>query len=220
MIKITPVVKNLLIINILMFFGTIMWQPNPTGTTLWDWGRLSLAMFYPASDFFNPFQIITHMFMHADAMHLIFNMFGLYMFGSALESNLGKNKFLKFYLIAGFGALAFHLLAMWIQINFLHANDINIHIPMLGASGALYGVMVGFGMKYPNAKMGLLFLPIMVKAKYFIPAILAFDLYSGLTGSSIFGHGNIAHFAHLGGALTGFILSLFIKKDDQFTRWN
>jgi membrane associated rhomboid family serine protease len=195
MLRITDVVKNLIIINVIMYFGTLMLMGD---------SRILLAMFPPGTEYFNPYQIISHMFMHADLMHLFFNMFGLFMFGPPLESLWGTKKFLFFYLAAGFGALAIHLITGYLGIQEMGG-------PVLGASGALYGVLVGYGMNFPNAKLALIFFPVPVAAKYFIPGLLVLDLLGGFTGFSIFGQ-NIAHFAHVGGAIFGFLMIMYWRK--------
>jgi rhomboid family protein len=195
MLRITDVVKNLIIINVIMYFGTLILMGD---------NRILLAMFPLGTEYFKPYQVITHMFMHADLMHLFFNMFGLFMFGPPLESLWGPKKFLFFYLVAGFGALAIHLITGYLGLQ-------EISNPVLGASGALYGVLVGYGMNFPNAKLALIFFPVPVAAKYFIPGLLALDLLGGFTGFSIFGH-NIAHFAHVGGAVFGFLMIIYWQK--------
>ncbi len=220
MYQITDVVKHLIIINILVFvasmafFGDVSPEifselaSRPDGSRFMEWQRNILAMFYPGSVYFKPYQIVTHMFMHGDLMHLFFNMFGLFMFGPPLEASWGSNKFLKFYFIAGFGAIAIHILATYIEMNFFGSPYWTANIPVVGASGALYGVLVGYGLLFPNAKLALIFVPIPIKAKYFIPGLLALDLLGGFTGISIFGQ-NIAHFAHVGGAIFGFLMVMY-----------
>ncbi len=194
--------------------------------------------------------------MHGGFMHIAFNMYALYAFGTPLERMWGRNKFLFFYFSAGLGAALLHtgvnyyyfqegLNAIvnsgvsestvmeivssgqynteWYNIagkttidNFLSAY----HTPAVGASGAIYGILVAFGMSYPNSELFLLFLPVPIKAKYFIPVLIALDLFSGITGYGIFGQG-IAHFAHVGGALVGFLMMWYWKKN-QFNnnRWD
>lgn len=231
--QITDVVKNLLIINVIIFFGTMF-----LGAEIKDW----LVAYFPASLHFKPVQVVTHMFNHGSPTHLFFNMFALFMFGPPLETMWGPKKFLFFYLTAGFGAIALHYgvdLFKYSQIigqvdsgtyneilnkgreimyggqqytnEALASLNGILNRPVVGASGAIYGLLVGFGMLFPETKLGIIFLPIQFKAKYFIPGILALDFIGGFTGFSIFGQG-IAHFAHIGGALTGFLLLTYWNK--------
>lgn len=229
MLQITDVVKSLLIINVIVFFGVMFLPEN-----FQDWFKL----YHPVSDHFQPLQLVTHMFNHGGPMHLFFNMFGLFMFGPPLESLWGPKRFLLFYLICGFGAAALHLGVGYYECYQLLAEaDVSsfqefrfnyeqrgvryseslldqarsVLIPVVGASGALYGVLVGYGMHFPNAKLALIFFPVPVAAKYFIPGLLLLDFIGGFTGFSIFGQ-NIAHFAHIGGALFGFIMILSWQK--------
>lgn len=247
--NITPVVKQLLIINIIFFIGSQLVLP----------ANDLFALSYFENNHFRFWQPLTHMFMHANVMHIAFNMFALYSFGSTLEHFWGGKKFLFFYISCGLGAMLLHTA---INYYFYH-NGLNILIDSgikksdilsllnkemydknwtsilgqngldsfggafiakaLGASGAVYGLLVAFAFMFPSAQLGLMFIPVPIKAKYFVPGILAVDLFLGLKGSSIFGAGStgIAHFAHLGGALTGFIMMWYWKKN-QFNknRWN
>ncbi|MCB0641123.1 MAG: rhomboid family intramembrane serine protease [Phaeodactylibacter sp.] len=202
MLRVTDVVRHLLIINVLMFVGTMF---------MGDWERLRwLAMFYPTSEFFMPTQIVTHMFMHANFSHLFFNMFGLYMFGPPLESLWGPKRFLFYYLFTGLGALALHLFVSYLEINgyFGSGGQLLVDVPMLGASGAIFGLLAGFGMRFPNVQIMLLFPPIPMKAKYFVLIYAAAELMLGLSGLSQ----GVAHFAHVGGALFGVLLILYWDK--------
>ncbi len=192
--------------------------------------------------------------MHGGFMHLLFNMYALWAFGSPLEQMWGKNKFLFFYFSAGIGAGLIYTAVNYFQFNGIYndligaglqAGDIQnllesgrynsgileqipekklsdiyqiYNTPAVGASGAIYGVLVAFGMSFPNAKLALIFLPVPIAAKYFIPVLIGLDLFSGVTGFSIFG-GGIAHFAHVGGAIIGFIIMKYWEKN-QFKRWN
>jgi len=214
-IYIPPVVKNLLIINILLFVATYL-LPNL------NLGNL-LAVYYFDSPNFRFWQPITYMFMHGGIGHIFFNMFALYSFGSLLESRWGAKKFLIFYFITGLGALA---LQMAVQAYEVHSvlgqvtlfqgweKQINSEeavatlqgvygSQMVGASGAIFGLLVAFGMLYPNAELLILFIPVPVKAKYIIPVYILIELSLGI--AQIQGD-SIAHYAHLGGALIGFIL--------------
>jgi membrane associated rhomboid family serine protease len=277
MMKITPVVKQLLIINIIFFAGSQLIQLR--GSNAAD---DLLAMHYLSCDKFRIWQPITHMFMHGGIMHIAFNMFALYSFGSTLESFWGGKKFLFFYISCGLGAVALHTAINFYQMqnmleglasfNFsnetmhqilnatifegdqfrpdLFTNELNTILQgtdkinlinqtpdginsiveaavnnqsaMLGASGAIYGLLVAFAFMIPNAELMMVFLPIPIKAKYFVPLILLGDLYLGVTGKSIFGGSSgIAHFAHIGGAVLGFIIMWYWKKNSfNDRRWN
>lgn len=261
MLRITDVVKHLLVINVLIFLaGEFLVNTN------------MLALHFPASQYFQPYQIATHFFMHGGFMHLFFNMFALVMFGSALESFWGPKKFLYFYFICAFGAAAIHMGYTWWDISQVqqairdfaanpsfaaynaffedvpldamrseypaYTNNVasiesairtstspeivsqgvglmnewlgaKINTPIVGASGAIYGLLLAFGMYFPNAELMLIFLPIPIKAKYFIPILMVVELFLGVNH---FSWDNIAHFAHLGGALTGFLLILYWRK--------
>lgn len=194
MYRITDTVKHLLIINVLVYFGSLLLGAS----------RIKLAMFFPTSDYFQPYQIVTHMFMHADIGHLFFNMFGLFMFGPPLESVWGPKRFLSYYLITGLGALGLHLLANYVEVQMMGAPLNLLDRPMLGASGAIFGLLAGFGMLFPNATIMLLFPPIPMKAKYFVLIYAVLEFFLGVSNST----GDIAHFAHVGGALFGVLLIL------------
>jgi membrane associated rhomboid family serine protease len=204
---------NLIVINFLFFFATML---HPQLLDL-----LSLHYFFnthhfdPNSVGFQPYQILTHMFMHGGWMHIIFNMWGLFMFGSILEQVWGPKRFLVFYFITGFGAVLLH---MAVQIFLVHqaTGSIDPTIPMLnasedaagiyisqtlGASGAIFGIATGFAMLFPNTELMIIPIPIPIKAKYLMPLYILVELFMGVRGG-----GNVAHFAHLGGALFGFIL--------------
>lgn len=226
------VVKNLLGFNVLFFMATL----GLGEAGIIDLQR-ELAMYYFDAPSFKPYQLVTHMFMHGGFMHIIFNMFALWMFGSVLESVWGAKRFLIFYLVSGLGALILHQVMqatemyqaigaittdqIYIQDGYFKTNgpmdgfekvvDV-FRIPVLGASGAVYGLLVGFAMLFPNTKLMLLFLPVPIAAKYFVPVLVAIDLFGGF--SSIPGD-NIAHFAHLGGALFGFIMVLIFQRSKK-----
>ncbi|VXC17260.1 Rhomboid family protein [Flavobacterium sp. 9R] len=252
MMNITPTVKQLLIINVLFYIGSMI-----VGEPAY---RL-LSMYYFDNPDFHVWQIFTHMFMHAplpNVMHILFNMFALYSFGSALEHFWGGKKFLFFYISCGLGAALLHTgvnyyffengLNTLISNGFTKADILQVlnegkintrwqelltvtefnefvgayFGTVVGASGAIYGLLVAFAFMFPNAELALMFIPIPIKAKYFVPGLLLIDLYSGVTGGSIFGGSSgIAHFAHLGGALLGFLMMWYWKKN-QFNnnRWN
>lgn len=202
MLRLTDVVKHLLIINILVFFAMQIFP------VLYDY----LPMASPWSEAFMPMQIVTHMFAHANFTHLFLNMFGLYMFGPILESQMGPKRFLAYYLITGLGAAAIYLLSFIIQFYFRFPGQWTMalpHIPtVLGASGAIFGLLVAFGMIFPNMRVMLLFPPIPMKAKYMVLLFALIEIVSGVGNLQP----GVANFAHLGGAITGAILILFWKR--------
>jgi len=162
-------------------------------------------LFHWNTENFKPWQLISHIFLHADHWHLAFNMFALWSFGNVLERAWGKYKFLYFYLICGVGA------AIISQIINSYFFPSHIYAASVGASGAIYGLLAAFALKFPNFKIVLIFLPVPVAAKYFVPVLLLIDLSAGITGFSIFG-ANIAHFAHIGGAIFGLLITKFWLK--------
>ena len=182
--RVTDVVKHLLIINILVFVSAYI----ALSTGLLQ-SPAQLALFYPSDPNFRPYQLVSHMFMHGDVGHLMFNMLTLFFLGPPVEQFLGHKRFLILYFVSGFGALATH----WV---FFH------QVPIIGASGAIYGVLIAFAVLFPNTRLMLLFPPIPIKAKWLVTIIILFDLISGVSGWST----GIAHFAHLGGGLFGFIM--------------
>jgi membrane associated rhomboid family serine protease len=141
------------------------------------------------------------MFTHSPGnfFHIIFNMFGLWMFGKVLEQFWGGKRFLNFYLICGIGGAILHLLMQYIMGNYG---------PAVGASGAVMGIFVAFAYLFPNTPLMLMFIPVPIKAKWLVMGLIAFDLFGGFSGG-----GNIAHFAHLGGAITGFIMVWIWNRD-------
>ena len=221
------VVKNLLIINGLMFLGMISIR-STFGIDVTKW----LGLYFPASDSFLPLQLVTHMFMHGNFQHILSNMIMLWFLGSAMENYWGSQRFLIYYLLTGLGASAlqisvnafeyFNLTSQispdnlqvilsegsdLIRRNYNYSNPnmgaLNrlLNTPMVGASGAVFGVLLAFGMTFPNQVIYLNFL-FPIKAKYFVIGYGLFELYNGFAVSN----SGIAHFAHLGGMLFGFIL--------------
>lgn len=270
--QMTPVVKQLLIINILFYIGA---QIVPQA---YDF----LALYYFDNEKFGYWQLLTHMFMHApypNIMHIAFNMFALYSFGSALEHFWGGKKFIFFYVSCGLGAALLQLGINYLELqhtlepaayldlthdqlyrilnapiveggmykqellypfveNILTEGDAHkvlneqaldalyqAHIEskglMVGASGAIYGLLVAFAFMFPNAELMMLFIPIPIKAKFFVPGLILLDLVLGVS-SSYFGHGGgVAHFAHVGGAFFGFIMMWYWRKNRyKHNRWN
>ena len=226
MLDMTPVVKNLLLLNILVFIACFLY-PNLTEI---------LAMHYPSNPEFKPWQLVTHMFTHGGFMHIFFNMYALYNFGSILENErvLGSQRFAFLYLFSGLGAIFFHL-AVSASIAYYHTGSIlfdndtvaPLHLgagaikslseiyyqSLVGASGAIYGLLAAFGFLFPNTPLMFMFIPVPVKAKYLIPiVIIAYDIAFAQVGLD-----NVAHYAHIGGALFGFLLVLFWNKTNKET---
>lgn len=240
-----PVVKNLLIINALFFLATFLLSAK-------DIDLINiLGLYYLKSDLFQPYQIISHMFMHGRVMqggiwHILFNMYALWMFGRVLEQVWGSKRFFIYYIATGLGAAFLHQFVQYVQtemiVNQLVAIGISqeeikelviygkynpgileyiskdklynlysiYHTPVVGASGAVFGLLLAFGMIFPNVKLMLMFIPIPIKAKYFVIVYGLAELYFGFANNP---NDNIAHFAHLGGMLFGIILILMWKKN-------
>ncbi|MBT8263053.1 MAG: rhomboid family intramembrane serine protease [Bacteroidia bacterium] len=223
--RISETIKVLIIINVIFFIGTLLNQDLAYGL---------FSLFYYENPNFQFWQPLTHMFMHGGLWHILFNMYALWAFGTPLEMRWGRSKFLFFYFSAGLGAALVHTIANY--YNFQEGVDTLIaagatqaditeflsnpangvykmyqayHVPAVGASGAIYGILVAFAMMFPNIELMLIFLPIPIKAKYFVPVIILGDLIFGITGSPL----GIAHWAHIGGALIGFIMAWYWKKN-------
>lgn len=220
--QLTPITKNIIILNVIVFVLAYLF-PQMLG---------NFAAFFPTSPYFKSWQIITHMFMHGGFMHIAFNMLTLASFGPVLERFLGDKKFLILYFISGLGAFALFNLWELFQLyqdakpmiaegyafsDILYGNFGEIprnleesamsvaeilKTPMVGASGAIFGVIAAFSVLYPNAEMFIMFIPFPIKAKVLFPIAIVVSLFLGISGSG----GNIAHFAHIGGALVGFLL--------------
>lgn len=220
--NLSSVVKNLLIINVACFIGSAIFTQAPR----------FFGVYYPDSPFFHVWQIITYMFMHGGFGHIFFNMFALVMFGPIIEQVLGSKRFLNFYLICGIGALVLQYGVQAAEVyniadtvraaEFLKFDMLNNRVssnldvsqsdfntlasiygtPLVGASGAIYGLLLAFGYLFPNMSLYLLFLPVPIKAKFFIPILIIIEIYLGFSNSG----GSIAHLAHVGGALFAYIL--------------
>jgi membrane associated rhomboid family serine protease len=221
----TPVVLNLIIINVLMFVA----QNLVTAFDITSWG----ALHYFKSDDFKPHQLITHMFLHGGISHIFFNMFTLFMFGTMMESYIGSKRFLVFYMICGLGAGILTQLSVPFSAQLVaksaeglqYAQERGYTIAqvieeykngyqMIGASGAIMGVMAAFAYLFPNTEMYIMFIPIPVKAKYVIPVFVLIDLFGGINPSA---GDNVGHFAHLGGAIVGFLLMYYWNKTNRKT---
>lgn len=229
-----PIVKNLIFINILMLLAYYA-VLSVFGLDL----NKSLGLYFPGSEQFKPIQIISHMFMHGGIWHLFFNMFALYMFGQVLEQVWGPKRFLIYYFVCGLGAALIHESVIAIQyfhlVNIINPDDVQLVInegtaylnqgkvftdpsmqslqlllntPTVGASGAIFGVLLAFGVLFPNTELMLLFPPIPIKAKYFVIFYGAIELYYAIAQPG----DSIAHAAHLGGMLFGYILIRYWRK--------
>jgi membrane associated rhomboid family serine protease len=273
---IPPVVKNLLIINGLMLLAAYSFKES-IGVDFWE----IFGLHYFESDKFSPYQIVTYMFMHGDLTHIFFNMFAVWMFGSAIENAWGSKRFLIYYLLTGFGAAILHYGIIYLEISpFLAQLDLIISSPsatavadfassqngsdilnginqeassyfynlkqsyianpdsteigskmsaflselseyikdspnVVGASGSLFGILLAFGMMFPNMRLMLLFPPIPIKAKYLVIGYGVMELYSAFQNNP---NDNVAHFAHLGGMLFGFLIIKFWEKTGQSWR--
>ena len=242
---ISDLIKHLVIINVIFFFSTFIF-----GNIVYD----LFALHYFENEKFEYWQLLSHMFMHGNINHILFNMFGLWMFGSPLEKMWGKNKFLFFYISAGLGAAALQMIMYYVQfssisdqiiqlgygkdslnkllneglydpriLEVVNESDLidlirNYNSSMVGASGAIYGILVAFALIFPNSELFILFLPFPIKAKFLVPILILGDIFFGFSSYSV---GPIAHFAHIGGALTGFLIMWYWKKN-QFNknRWD
>lgn len=190
-----PIVKNLIIINVLVFVAGMFLE-----------GQIDLQDKFalkPVGYGFEPYQLATHMFTHANVMHILFNMFGLWMFGKVLENVWGPKRFLLFYFICGVGAAVAHLAVQYFTGGFSAA---------VGASGAVMGILAAFAYLFPNTELYIMLIPIPIKAKWAVLGMVLYDLVGGVGQVS---GDNIAHFAHLGGAATGFILVLIWNKSNR-----
>ena len=216
--RLPEVTKNLLAINILMFLATIVMEKQGMNLT-----NILGLHFFKAADF-APYQFVTYMFMHGGITHLFFNMFALYMFGGVLERVWGAKRFLIYYLVAGIGAGLLQELVQY--VSFVQeglANFKSVQVPSVGimpmgqflnlwttvgASGAVYAILLGFGMSFPNDKMFVFPFPFPIKAKFFVIGYAVIELLLGLSNS----RDGIAHFAHLGGMVFGLVMILYWRK--------
>ena len=206
--RIPVVTRNIVLINIIMYIATYINENFMVQT---------FAMFFPKSPYFHYWQIITHMFMHGGFMHIFFNMYTLLIFGMVLERTIGPKKFLLFYMVTGLGAAAFHTGVEYLQtlnkVPVLYERL--LYTPTLGASGAVYGVLLGYAMLYPNNVLTLIFPPISLKAKWMVLIFALIELATGIFGTA----DGIAHFAHLGGMFFGWLLIFYWRKTGKLFRY-
>lgn len=228
--NIPPITRNIIIINIIVFIAAyFLPQLN-----------YFLSAYYPFSPDFKSWQVITHMFMHGSLIHILFNMLTLYSFGPILEYRLGDKKYLILYFLSGLGAFFLYNLWNFIEVqklvselqamnidakDFLNSlinnpdttmprNETEVNLAgiyfgrMVGASGAIFGVIAAFATLYPEAKIGIMFIPVPMKVKYVVPILIVISIYLGVSGNG----GGIAHLAHVGGALVGWILARIWRK--------
>jgi membrane associated rhomboid family serine protease len=234
-----PVVKNLIIINALMLLATYAFG---------DFMYENFSLFYPESPMFRPYQLITYMFMHGGFMHFFFNMYALWIFGQTIEEVWGSRRFLTYYLITGLGAMVLHILVLWLQVssleqamdpafleqlksNFTASDATEMYhdkkvfaaahqwtgimlTPTVGASGAVFGILLAFGMMFPDTRLMLLIPPMPIKAKWLVIGYGAIELVLGFTHTG----GGIAHFAHVGGMIFGFLMIKYWRKKGTLWR--
>lgn len=229
----TPAVKYLLIINVMFFLAfNFNFVPQISGY------YSALALHYVDNPYFGAWQFVTHMFLHGGMYHIFLNMFALYQFGAVMENHWGTKKFLIFYFVAGLGGALLYSINLGAVVNFIShtftpiSDGIIDTFPLqiqnelinvirsqaVGASAAIMGVVVAFAYLHPNTELMLMFIPIPIKAKYLIGAVIVWDIVAGLLSTlTMIGlanyNDNIAHFAHIGGALFGVILLMFWQKN-------
>ncbi|KAB2807309.1 rhomboid family intramembrane serine protease [Phaeocystidibacter luteus] len=202
-----PVIKNLIIINVLFFVATFA-LGNSMNYNLVE----ILGLHYFENPSFGVWQIITHMFMHSPVGfgHIFLNMLVLWMFGTRLENQWGSKRFLNFYLLCGLGAAALHMGVLWYEFNYGATEMVRAvayHTNAVGASGAIYGILLAYGMTYPNEPIYLYFL-FPIRAKYFVSIIAIIELFNGVTNPG----STVAHFAHLGGMLFGYFIIRYWRR--------
>lgn len=211
MSNVPTVTKNLIVLNIIMFVATLVNENFMVGT---------FALFYPTSPYFRIWQPLTHMFMHGGWAHIFFNMYSLFLFGSVVERMIGQRKFLIFYFVCGLGSMALHTGVQWLEAqSYLAAMADGTAsaassyatlkmIPTLGASGAIYGLLLAYAMMFPDSMMTLIFPPVTLSAKWMVIIFAGIEFVTGMTGAV----GGVAHFAHLGGMLFGYFMIRYWKR--------
>ena len=217
--SIPPVTRNIIIINVIAWLATLAFS-----RTNIDLVRMFGLHYFLSSDF-KIYQLVTYMFLHGSWAHIFFNMFAVYMFGQVIENSWNTKRFLIFYLITGIGAGLVQEFVWFLNLHNLSdyqfITDGQVRIPVgeylnqfvtIGASGAVFGILIAFGIMFPNVPLMLIFLPIPIKAKYFVVLYGLVELFMGFGN---FGWDNVAHFAHLGGMLFGLIMVLYWRKKDK-----
>lgn len=211
MSNVPSVTRNIIIVNCIIFVATLLNK---------EFMIENFALFYPTSRYFKWWQPITHMFMHGGLWHILFNMYTLYLFGSVVENVIGSKKFFIFYFICGLGAAALHMGVEYLQLHSYMGgvalgnataiqNIAAIKLtPTVGASGAIYGVLIGYAMLFPQSRLTLLFPPISLSAKWMVTVFVVIELLTGVVGIN----DGVAHFAHLGGMLIGYLMILYWRK--------
>ncbi len=217
----TPAVLNLIIINVIVFIAQLMFRnATPSIDDLF-------ALHHYKSSNFRLYQVITHMFMHASFLHILLNMYALWMFGSFIERVWGPKRFLIFYFLCGLGSAVAQLISFAYEFRGIGAMPANadqyelysdmvdmVNATVVGASGAIMGVVAAFGYLFPNTQMMIIPIPIPIKAKWLVIGYVAFDLFSGIAARP---GDDVAHFAHVGGALTGFLIVFFQNRFNKKT---
>ncbi|MFC3810940.1 rhomboid family intramembrane serine protease [Lacihabitans lacunae] len=214
--RLTPLVKNLLLVNVIIHVVSMMLPREFVFSQFAFFNPLLPNTADIINPNFKPWQFISYMFLHGGFNHLFSNMFALFIFGPALEAFMGSKKFFVYYMLTGIGAAFLNT-----TLNFYEMSQMMVDseqywreavTPMVGASGAIFGILMAFGFLFPNVEMMLLFFPFPIKAKYFVTMYGVFELIQGTAGLE----SGIAHFAHLGGLLTGFILLKFFGFGKRF----
>ena len=203
--SIPPVTKNLILVNIIIYIATVINENFMIGM---------FGLFYPSSQYFHWWQVVTHMFMHGGFFHIFFNMYTLFIFGVVLERIIGSKKFLLFYFVCGLGAAALQIGTQYLEMQAFISAGATQSIaalkatPTVGASGAIYGVLIGYAMLFPESRMTLIFPPVTLSAKWMVIIFAAIELFTGVLGWV----DGVAHFAHLGGMLIGWLMIRWWRK--------
>ncbi len=216
----TPIVLNLIIINTIVYVAQLALGGTGNENTINDF----FALHHYKADVFQPYQLVTHMFMHGSFFHLLFNMFGLWMFGALMEKLWGHKRFLIFYLIcglvAGFAQMASYAYSNWNNDHFFMTPEyLEAYQNMLsanatvGASGAIMGVLAAYAFTFPNTQLYIFPIPFPIKTKWALTGLIAFDIFGGVYNSG----DNVAHFAHVGGAIAGLLIVIFWNKTNKKT---
>jgi membrane associated rhomboid family serine protease len=219
---IPPVIKNLIIINGLVFLAEMTLGPSIRNSI-----ENLFALHTVQSPLFRPHQVVTYLFLHGNFSHILYNMFALWMFGSVLENYWGPKRFLIFYTVCGIGAALFHLAVLYREMipvieqfqqypadavePYKYSHDIELNQATVGASGAIFGCLAAFGYLFPNSLIYLYFF-VPIKVKWFVLGYAAIELFSGLSNNA---GDNVAHWAHLGGGLVGLLLVIYWNKSNR-----